>query len=140
MTNKLHSSKTIDGLNLIFVELPKFQSKKLRDKKLSVIWLRYLTEMDKLMHTPEEKLLLPPEILEAIELTNESNFTPEQLLAYDKYLDAIRTEASIKADALAEGEAKALRLVARNLKKAGNLSLKQIAEATGLSEHAISLL
>ncbi|MBK8392178.1 MAG: hypothetical protein IPL23_24210 [Saprospiraceae bacterium] len=34
----------------------------------------------------EEKFSLPPEILEAMELTNESNYTPEQLLAYDKYL------------------------------------------------------
>ncbi|MCB0648424.1 MAG: Rpn family recombination-promoting nuclease/putative transposase [Saprospiraceae bacterium] len=105
MTNQFHASKIIEGLNLIFVELPKFQSKKLRDKKLTVLWLRYLTEMDKLMHTPEDKILLPPEILEAIELTKESNFTPEQLLAYDKYLDAIRTEASIKADALKKGKA-----------------------------------
>ncbi len=100
------------------------------------------------MHSPEEKISLPPEILEAIELTKESNFTPEQLLAYDKYIDAIRTEASIKADAhkagKAEGEVigktEGLKTGALKLKKSGLLTVQQIVEVTGLSEEEINLL
>lgn len=92
------------------------------------------------MHSPEEKISLPPEILEAIELTKESNFTPEQLLAYDKYIDAIRSEASIKADARKAGKAEGLKSVALKLKKSGLLTVQQIVEVTGLSEEEINLL
>ncbi|MBK8636508.1 MAG: hypothetical protein IPN72_24350 [Saprospiraceae bacterium] len=87
---------------------------------------------------------LPEEILQAIELTHESNYTPEQLAAYDKYIDAIRTEKTLIADAEARGEAKGkakgetkgearLRQTAKNFKTLGLLTNQQIADATGLT-------
>ena len=152
MRHQKHSSKKIDAIHLIFIELPKFTYKNHSEKKLTVLWLRYLSEMDKLMSMKEEKFSLPPEILEAMELTDESNYTPEQLLAYDKYLDAIRTEEMFREDAEereaqreaqgeargeargeAKGERKKALMTAKNLKVLGLLSNKQIADATGLA-------
>ena len=87
------------------------------------------------MKMQKANIPLPEEILQAIELTHESNYTPEQLAAYDKYIDAIRTEKTLIADAeakgRAEGEARGKRLAAINLKKLGLLTNKQIADATG---------
>ena len=88
---------------------------------------------------------LPEEILQAIELTHESNYTPEQLAAYDKYIDAIRTEKTLIAEAEARGEArgeakgeargeaKGVRQTAKNFKTLGLLTNQQIADATGLT-------
>ena len=144
LTNQNDLTKTIDGMELIFVELPKYKLKNLNDKKLNILWLRYLTEMEKLMDMQKANISLPEEILQAIELTHESNYTPEQLAAYDKYIDAIRTEKTLIADAEARGEAKGkakgetkgearLRQTAKNFKTLGLLTTQQIADATGLT-------
>ena len=92
------------------------------------------------MDMQKANISLPEEILQAIELTHESNYTPEQLAAYDKYIDAIRTEKTLIADAEARGQAKGeakgearLRLTAKNFKTLGLLTTQQIADATGLT-------
>jgi len=133
LTNQNDLKKTIDGLELIFVELPKYKLKNLNDKKLNILWLCYLTKMDKLMDMQKANIPLPEEILQTIELTHESNYTPEQLAAYDKYIDAIRTEKTLIADAEARGEKIKAIATAKNLKKIALLTNQQIADATGLS-------
>ena len=40
-----HPDKIIEGLHLIFVELPKFKPQSFSEKKMQVLWLRFLTEM-----------------------------------------------------------------------------------------------
>jgi len=103
-----------------------------------------ISEMDKLMDMQKANISLPEEILQAIELTHESNYTPEQLAAYDKYIDAIRTEKTLIAEAEVKGEArgetKGKRQTAINLKKLGLLTNQQIAEATGLTLSEIEAL
>ena len=100
------------------------------------------------MKMQKANIPLPEEILQAIELTHESNYTPEQLAAYDKYIDAIRTEKTLIADAEARGEAKGEArgkvegaiATAKNLKNLGLLTNQQIADATGLSLSEIEAL
>ncbi len=155
MKHQKDPTKTLDALHLIFVELPKFTSKNPIDKKLTVLWLRYLSEMHKLLSMNNENFPLPPEILEAIELTKESNYTPEQLLAYDKYLDGIRTQEMYRKDAEARGKAigevigeargeargeEKLKAVAQKLKNRGIFTNEEIAETTGLSLSEVELL
>ncbi|HOY12399.1 MAG TPA: Rpn family recombination-promoting nuclease/putative transposase [Saprospiraceae bacterium] len=156
LTNQNDLTKTIDGMELIFVELPKYKLKNLNDKKLNILWLRYLTEMEKLMDMQKANISLPEEILQAIELTHESNYTPEQLAAYDKYIDAIRTEKTLIADAEARGEAKGEArgeargevkgkvegaiATAKNLKNLDLLTNQQIADATGLTLSEVEAL
>ena len=40
--------KVLDGLHLVFVELPKFRPETLAEKKMQVLWLRFLTEIEEL--------------------------------------------------------------------------------------------
>ena len=40
------TNEVIEGLRFIFIELPKFKPKSYGDKKMQVLWLRYLTEID----------------------------------------------------------------------------------------------
>ena len=41
-----HTEKVIEGLRFIFVELPKFTPSTFSHKKMHVLWLRYLTEIN----------------------------------------------------------------------------------------------
>ena len=96
------------------------------------------------MAMQKANISLPEEILQAIELTHESNYTPEQLAAYHKYIDAIRTEKTLIAEAEARGEArgeaKGVRETAKKLKTLGLLTNQQIADATRLTLSEIEAL
>jgi predicted transposase/invertase (TIGR01784 family) len=101
------SSKTIDGLQLIFVELPKFTPHTYEVKKLKVLWLRYMSEIKNGLEMLSQELIdafnTVPEIAEALELAKESGYTKAELEAYDKYWDSVSTERTLIADAEAKG-------------------------------------
>lgn len=101
------TGKKIEGLEFVFVELPKFRAKNLTEKKLQVLWLRYLTEIEDETESPlPEDLLANPLVREAIECLEESAFSTAELEAYDKYWDGISTEKTIIADSLNTGRKK----------------------------------
>ena len=134
------TERIIDNFHLVFVELPKFTPHTMGEKRMQVLWLRYLTEIDGYMETVPQELLDIPEINKAMEVVEESAYTPEQLLGYDKFWDIIRTENTLYSSGVrqgrAEGEqAKALN-IALNLKSMG-LGIADIQKATGLSEEEI---
>lgn len=97
------TQKRIDGLELIFVELPKFKAKNISEKKLQVLWLRYLTEIQHDTEELSQDLLEVPEIKEATEYLQESAFSRAELEAYDKYWDSISSERTLISDALEKG-------------------------------------
>ncbi len=97
------TEKHLEGLELIFVELPKFKSTTHWERKLGILWLRFLNEISSMTEIPSEFSDIP-ELCEAIELTQESAYTRGELEAYDQYWDAVSTEKTIKVDARAEGE------------------------------------
>ena len=152
MVHEKHTEKVIDGLHLVFVELPKFTPHTMNEKKMQVLWLRYLTEIDGYMETVPQELLDNPEINKAMEVVEESAFSPEQLLGYDKFWDIIRTETTLynsgvrqgreegKAIGLEkgreEGRAETVMAIARRMKSKGS-SFADIQELTGLSEEEI---
>ena len=96
--NQLTGEK-IDGLEFVFVELPKFKAKNIIEKKLQVLWLRYLTEIEDETESLPADLLENPEVKEAIEYLRESAFTLEELEVYDKYWDQVSSEKTLMADA-----------------------------------------
>ena len=108
MVHEKHTEKVIDGLHLVFVELPKFTPHTMKEKKMHVLWLRYLTEIDGYMETVPQELLDNPEISKAMEVVEESAFSPEQLLGYDKFWDIIRTETTLYNSGVRQGQAKGL--------------------------------
>ena len=89
------TERIIDNFHLVFVELPKFTPHTMEEKRMQVLWLRYLTEIDGYMETVPQELLDIPEINKAMEVVEESAYTPEQLLGYDKFWDIIRTENTL---------------------------------------------
>jgi predicted transposase/invertase (TIGR01784 family) len=95
--------REIKDLQLVFIELPKFKAASIAHKKLQVLWLRFMSELNN--HTIE----VPPEwlevseIKEAVSLSEEAAYTPVELAAYDKYWDAVSTEKTYLDDAKAEG-------------------------------------
>lgn len=86
-----HPEKTIEGLHLIFVELPKFKPHSFSEKKMEVLWLRYLTEMGDAKEVPQE-FLDNPEVKKAVDILEESSYSPAQLEGYDQFWDIVRTE------------------------------------------------
>jgi predicted transposase/invertase (TIGR01784 family) len=95
--------KPLEGLELIFCELPKFTATTWVEKKMGALWLRFLKELPYLESIPEE-FQESPELLHALELTQESSYTKAELEAYDQYLDAVRVAGTIQEDAHNEGE------------------------------------
>lgn len=131
-----HSEHIIDGLHLVFVELPKFSPSSFSEKRMQALWLRYLTEIDEhTRHVPQE-LLDEPDIKTALEQLEESAFTEAQLRGYDKFWDIVSVEKTLVGSGERRGRAEAIDQTARNLKRLG-VNTAVIAEATGLSPEEI---
>lgn len=103
-----HSEKVIDGLHLVFVELPKFTPQNYSEKKMQVLWLRYLTEINEHTREVSEDLLTNPEIHKAVTAIEESAFTEAQLLGYEKFWDIISVEKTLYNSAERRGLKKGL--------------------------------
>lgn len=131
-----NSDKTVDDFQLVLLELPKFEPTTLRDKKLTVLWLRFLTEINEDTRTVDQALLKVPEIKEALALTEEAAYTPEELEAYLRNWDAIRTQKTLMNDKLEEGKNKRNHEIAYSALAKG-LDIKLISEITGLSAEEV---
>lgn len=146
-----YSERVINGLQLVFVELPKFTPHTYSEKKMQILWLRYLTEIDEKTREVPEELLENPEIKKAVTVLEESAFTPEQLLGYEKFWDIISVEKTLvssaerkgkeegKKEGIEEGKKEEKLLIASNAKKQG-LSPDIISSLTGLSVEEIEKL
>lgn len=146
-----YSERVINGLQLVFVELPKFTPHTYSEKKMQILWLRYLTEIDEKTREVPEELLENPEIKKAVTVLEESAFTPEQLLGYEKFWDIISVEKTLvssaerkgkeegKKEGIEEGKKEEKLLIASNAKKQG-LSPDIISSLTGLSVEEIERL
>ena len=96
LVHQANSNEVIPGLQLIFIELPKFQPQSLADKKMQVLWLRFLTEINaKIMEAPAE-LLENPEVSEALKIVEIAAYTPAEMRAYDKFWDNISVAKTLE--------------------------------------------
>ncbi|MCR4559880.1 MAG: Rpn family recombination-promoting nuclease/putative transposase [Bacteroidales bacterium] len=156
MCEPSNPDKTIDGIELFFFELPKFKPKTFSEKKMQVLWLKFLTEINEKTINVDPELLKSPEISKALDIC--TYLTQEELLGYDRYWDAISTAKTLasgkyndglevgfakgRAEGRAEGEKKgradAMREMARTLKSLGKMTITEISEATGLSQEEIT--
>jgi predicted transposase/invertase (TIGR01784 family) len=146
IVNRENTDEIIPGLEFVLVELTdKFRPETITDRKLMVLWLRFLKE------TGEKMRELPPEMQEnefirqAAQLCELGAFTPEELYAYEKYWDIIRTENSLRegtrrdalAEGLAQGAKKERENVVINSHKVG-LPIETISTITGLTPEQIT--
>ena len=138
------SNLVIDGLHMTFIELRKFKPQTLADKKMMVLWLRFLTEIDENTRDVAPELIADKNIKEALELVEHSAFTDEELAQYDKFWDIIRTENTLissaekkgRQEGKQEGRQEEKISIAKNLIQMG-MSIADITKATGLSEDEI---
>ena len=139
MVHEEHTDKVIDGLNLVFVELPKFKPQTISEKKMQVLWLRFLTEIDENTREVPEELLESPEVKRAIEVIEESAYSDAELAAYDKFWDTIRVEQAFVDEAEIRynlGIQETKRENARRM-KADGMTVEQIAKYTSLTAEEI---
>ena len=149
-------------MHFTFIELPKFTPHSIADKRMMVLWLRFLTEINSNTKEIPADLLNDPEIGKAVEDLEVSGFTDAELGAYDKFWDSVSVERTLlddryqkgkeegraegraegKEEGRAEGRAEGMSLrsleIARNLLSLG-LPIDQITQATGLTEEEIEL-
>ena len=154
-----YTDQVIDGLHLIFVELKKFKPQTFSEKKMQILWLRFLTEInDETREVPAE-LLENAEVSEALEIVERAAFDDAEMRAYDKFWDNVSIQKTLDnarkreieaanaakreaekaiAEAKAETEeAKEKMLNAARRMKAKGYAVKDIVEITGLTAEEI---
>lgn len=93
----------IEGMHLIFIELPKFKPHSFKERKMTILWLRYLTEIDEKTKQAPKELLENPETRRALDMVEESAYSEAQLNGYDHFWDMVSTERTLIAAALNKG-------------------------------------
>ena len=159
LVHYLHSDKLLEGLHLVFVELPKFKARNLTEKKMQVLWLRFHTEIGETTKEAPAALIENPQTSQALGILEESAFNEAELYQYERFWDVISSQKTLFGDirreaqkridaAIAERNAataerdaatERLRQTALNLKRMG-LTVEQISAATGLSADEITSL
>jgi len=143
IVNVKNTEKQIEGLEFLFVELPKFKPQNRAEKKLHELWLRFLTEVNENTKEIPKELLENDFTREAVGYMERAAYTKEQLAAYDKWKIAAMTERSAINDAKREGEAigeqKKAVIIAKKLIQKG-MSIEDVCETTGLSKQQIEEL
>ena len=144
IVNVEHSNRIIEGLRFVFVELPKFKPQTIKERKMAVLWLRFLTEIGRDTVEAPIELLENPETSKALKILEKSAYNEADLKAYEYYWDAVYNErgairhgfkqgmAQGMAQGLAQGMAQANRASALKMKSDG-LPAEVIAKYTGLS-------
>ena len=133
------TNKVIEGLCFTFIELPKFEPHTMKEKRMTILWLRFLTEInDKTKEAPAE-LLENPEINKALEEVKISAFTDAELRAYDKFWDIVSSEKTLLEGSYDDGVQNEKRSVAKNLLSL-HVPIETIIAATGLSKEDIEKL
>lgn len=142
MSNVKNGNKIIDGIELILLELPKFKPNTRAENKLGALWLRFLNEAEQLEEIPSD-FKEYPELIEAMELSQESGFSRSQLEYYNSYWDAVSTERTLMTNSYSkgreEGREEGVRLIAKNLKQSGQ-NAEFINQITGLSVSEVEKL
>lgn len=143
MSNVKDQDKTIDGIELVLLELPKFKPSTRTEKRITALWLRFLNEAEYLVEIPDD-FKEYPELVEAMELSQESGFTRPQLEYYNSYWDAVSRERTLMVNSyskgIAEGEQIGLEkgkltqayATAKAMKSEG-MAVEVIARCTNLS-------
>lgn len=141
MAEEHHPKRIIEGMHLLFFELPKFKPQTITEKKMEVLWLRFLTEIDEKTKRAPAELLENAELNKALEIVEEAAYSEAEMNSYDKFWDAVSWENTMEnkikrreEQALKEGEARGLsKGEAIGLEKGEAIGLEK-GEAIGLEK------
>ena len=142
-----HPERSLDYLRFVFVELPKFKPRNVQEKKMAVLWLRFLTEINEETQEVPAELMENEQIRKALSIVEKSAMTEAQLYAYERFWDQVNREyvladANFKdglAKGMAEGRAEERLTNARSL-KANGVPLDIIAKSLNLTDKEIAEL
>lgn len=142
-----HPERSLDYLRFVFVELPKFKPRNVQEKKMAVLWLRFLTEINEETKEVPAELMENEQIRKALSIVEKSAMTEAQLYAYERFWDQVNREyvladANFKdglAKGMAEGRAEEKLSNARSL-KANGVPLNIIAKSLNLTDKEIAEL
>lgn len=133
----------IEHLQLVFIELPKFPVSSPHEKKLRLLWLRFLREINESTTSISQELLDVPEIAKAIELVEESAYTPAELSVYQSYWDQVSREKTLIHDKYTEGKAEGRieekRVMAKKLLRRG-VATDLVIEVTELASEEVEAI
>ena len=129
MVHEKYTDKVIKGLHLVFVELPKFKPQSIAERKMAVLWLRFLTEINKTTESVPPELMESKEISQAVELVESGAYTRAQLMGYDLFWDAVRVQKEL----MAEPERRSKVAYEKGLEEGKDVGLREGKEA-GLRE------
>ncbi len=159
IVNVAHSDRIIEGLRFVFVELPKFRPENIAQKRMAVLWLRFLTEINKKTQEAPAELLENEKTRKALSLVERAAMSDEQLDAYDKFwmsvtdqegfLEARYNKGKAEGEAIglakgeaigiAKGEANERMRNARSLKENG-IPIDVIAKSLALTDAELQQL
>ena len=137
------SNKVIEGLHFTFIELPKFTPHSIADKRMMVLWLRFLTEINSNTKEIPADLLNDPEIGKAVEELEISGFTDAELRAYDKFWDSVSVERTLLDDRYQKGKEEGMNQRSLEIAKkmlANGMDDASVMDMTGLTAEEIKLL
>lgn len=134
----------IKDMHMIFIELPKFKPSSFSDKKMMVLWLRFLTEIDEKTRKAPEELLDNPETRKALDIVEESAYDDVEMATYDHFWDMVSRERTLVSSAVRKGMEQGMKqgmkqaniFNARKMKALG-LPIETIVQVTGLSKTEI---
>jgi predicted transposase/invertase (TIGR01784 family) len=127
--NARNAEERIDGLELIFVELPKVKPHICTARKMRDLWLRFLTEINESTTEVPSKLFSEP-IREAVYCSMRP-YTETELNSYERSVMSVVDERSLMSDSKKEGrEEERVKIALKALKK--GMSPEDVSEFTGL--------
>lgn len=137
-----NTHEKIEGLEFVFIELPKFlKNPNSMSPSLRKLWLTLLT-ISETSEIPEE-LKKDPLTSEALKLIEESYYSPEEKIAYERYWDAVSSARTLveerEKNAFARDKLDEKKTITKNLLALG-VAIESISQATGLTIDEIKLL
>ena len=128
------TDKVIDGLHLIFVELKKFKPTTFSERRMQVLWLRFLTEINDDTREVPAELLENAEVSEALEIVERAAFDDGEMRAYDKFWDNVSIQKTL--DNARKREIEAANAAKREAEKAIDEAKAKVEEAKAVVEEA----
>lgn len=123
----------IEDMHVIFIELPKFKPHSFTEKKMTALWLRFLTEIDGDTKIAPKELLENPETRKALDIVEESAYSDAQMAGYDHFWDMVSVERTLHSSVRREREKGKAEGLAEGLAEGMAKGMKQ-GKAEGLAE------
>ena len=123
-----YTDRVIDGLHLIFVELPKFKPQSFSERKMQILWLRFLTEINENTKEVPAELKENAEVNQALEIVEIAAFSDEEMRAYDKFWDRVSTQRTYEEEIKQKAEEEANKRANKRVEEANKRANKRVEE------------